>query len=178
MLARQFIKPSLQATLKAEIITIKRKHFPTEDGVIEPLVEHDFNGAHPAAAGHAFNYSPIIDEAEALADAMAIGGDVRFDACSGQALEGESQEVVIMTAGMPVGRHQQVISLEAHGAAYRPALVHSFDKLTDGVDENVFVPDGRNAEHTGCNGDALSVVVIMPNSLVGSFRQAEERMLH
>jgi hypothetical protein len=95
---------------------------------------------------------------------------VGFDAGTTlQATQGIGELIVIAATGVTVGLDQEVVCGETQGAADLPPLIEGGDELTDGIVQNVLIPDGRQSARTGLNGDCFTVMLVVRDAIVPLF---------
>src|SRR6266851_4076762 len=142
MFARELVEPAFEAAIEPEIIFAQREYFAPKNRVEQPVVKGDLDRNH-FPGRRAVDDLPVVDKSESPMNTFSVGCDIRLDASTGEPAESLSQALVMVTAGVPIGRDQHIISRETHRPVDRPSLVERLHELADAEDKNILVPDGR-----------------------------------
>ena len=122
---------------------------------------------------------PAFQPVEGRGLLLALGADVRADGRVRQPVESGAKPQVVLAAGRPADRFQQVVRMELDGSVWRQAAVEGLGDLGRCPDQDVGVPDRRDAEFR-VGGDFHPDVadIVLDRREARLLGQAEERPLH
>ena len=103
---------------------------------------------------------------------------VRTAVCVSRSSAARSAQVML-AAGRPADRFEQVVGMELDDAAGRQAAVEGFGDLRRGPDQDVGVPNRRDAEfRVGADFNPNVADMVFDRRKAGLLGQAEKRPLH
>ena len=164
---RNFVQAALQSLAEPEILRTDGEYLAASDRIVNPFREGDLHCHHTMVIGILFHDLPTVDQGEALHDAFGPGFDIGLDVGRGQTIQGLLELFIAFAACLAVGGYQQIVGCHPYRAGHIPMpAVQRLHHLADAVDQDILVPDGRQAVGAWRNREAVAVVLVMADTVI------------